>query len=52
MPFEIGEKFGKVVLGEQMGNVVETITDFYKTLKRGLTVNWMEIWMEVLASRS
>ncbi len=30
MPFEIGEKFGKVVLGEQMGNVVDTITDFYK----------------------
>lgn len=30
MPFEIGEKFGKAVLGDKMGNVVETITEFYK----------------------
>jgi len=31
MPFEIGEKFGKAIFGEQMGNVVEVITNFYKT---------------------
>ncbi|PWR71490.1 hypothetical protein [Methanospirillum lacunae] len=30
MPFEIGEKFGRAVLGDQMSNVVETITEFYK----------------------
>lgn len=30
MPFEIGEKFGKAVLGDQMSHVVETITEFYK----------------------
>jgi hypothetical protein len=31
MPFEIGEKFGKSILGEQMGKVVEIITNFYKS---------------------
>ncbi len=31
IPFEIGEKFGRAVLGDQFTDVVSTITNFYKT---------------------
>lgn len=30
MPFEIGEKFGKVILEEELGNIPEKIKTFYK----------------------
>lgn len=31
MPFEIGEKLGKVILGEDYGDTVQKIMNFYKT---------------------
>jgi hypothetical protein len=31
MPFEIGEKLGKVILGEDYGDIVQKIMSFYKT---------------------